>query len=132
MKLIRLAVISLALLFIVASLIGALLPSTVLVSRAVNMNTTRDSVMPYIKDTRQWKVWIEGMQDSSVKIYSSTNAHLGATIVNITQVSDSTVISSWIARSGNFQISTLRLIGDSVQKVTVVQWQFEQKLKWYP
>jgi hypothetical protein len=26
----------------------------------------------------------------------------------------------------------MRLIGDSLQKVTVVQWQFEQKIKWYP
>jgi hypothetical protein len=132
MKLARLAVISLLLLFVLASFLGALLPSTVLVSRAVNVNSPKDSLMPYIKDIYQWRYWIEGMQDTSVRIYSSSRANLGRTAVNITEISDSTVISIWTGRSGNPQKSTVRLIGDNAQKVTVVQWQFEQKLKWYP
>ena len=132
MKLIRLAVISIASLFVLATLMGALLPSAVLVSRAINVNVSKDSVMPYIKDIHQWKLWIEGMQDTSVKIYSSSNASLGGTSVNITVISDSTVVSSWTGRSGITQTSTIRMIGDTLKKVTVVQWQFEQRLKWYP
>ncbi len=132
MKLIRLAVISIVLLFVLATLLGALLPSMVLVSRAVNVNAPRHLVLPYVSDIRRWKEWIEGMQDTSVTIYSPVNADLGGTSVRITHISDSAIISSWITRNGHPQTSTLRLIGDSSQKVTVVQWQFEQKLKWYP
>ena len=132
MKLIRLAVISVVILFVLATLMGALLPSIVLVSRAVNINGSKDSVMPYLKDIRQWTAWIEGMESSSVKIYSSSHADLAGTSVNIIAISDTTVVSSWTGRKGNAQTSTIRLIGNSLQKVTVVQWQFEQKLKWYP
>jgi carbon monoxide dehydrogenase subunit G len=132
MKLIRLALISIVMLFVLASVMGMLLPANVLVSRAVNLNVPKDSIMPYIKDIEQWRAWIEGMQDPSVKIYSSTDADLGGTRVKITGISDTTVVSSWTGKGGNMQTSTLRLIAAPQQKLTIVQWQFEQKLKWYP
>ena len=132
MKLIRFVIISIVSLFVLATIMGALLPSMVLVSRAINVNTSKNLVLTYVKDINQWKSWIQGMEDSTVRIFSSSNADLGGTLVHITGISDSTVISSWKGRSGNIQTSTIRLIGDTLQKVTVVQWQFEQKLKWYP
>ena len=132
MKLIRLAVLSIVILFVLATAMGALLPSAVLVSRAINVNVSKDSVMPYLKDIHQWKSWVSGMQLPSVIIFSDSNANLGGTLVNITGISNSSVISSWNGRSGNIQTSTIRVIGDTFQNVTVIQWQFEQKLKWYP
>lgn len=132
MKLIKLGVISIVILFLLITFIGALLPSTVLVSRAVNVNGPRDSIILYLQDIQQWKLWIEGMEKQEVKIYSSLNANLGGTTVNIINVSDSAVVSSWTAKSGNMQTSTVRMISEPLQNLTIVQWQFEQKLKWYP
>lgn len=132
MKLLKLSFFSLLFLFVIASVLGMLLPSTVLVSRAVNVTAPKDSVLHYVKDIEQWKAWIDGMEQPSVKILSPTNANLAGTKVDITGISDSTVISSWTSKNGNTQTSTIRVIGDSSQKITVVQWQFEQKLKWYP
>lgn len=132
MKLARLALISIILLFLLATLIATLLPSTVLVSRAVNINGRKDSLMAYIKDIYHWRYWIEGMQDPSVKIYSGSRADLGTTQVTITGITDSTVISVWQGTSSNPQTATVRIIADSARPVSVVQWQFVQKLKWYP
>jgi uncharacterized membrane protein len=132
MKLIRLALFSILSLFAIASLIGILLPANVLVSRAVNITAPKDSIFPYIKNIEQWKQWMEGMQQASVNIQSPTRADLAGTGVVITNISDSTVVSSWTTKNGNLQTSTVHLIGDPLQKVTIVQWQFEQKLKWYP
>ena len=132
MKLLRLAFFSVISLFVIASFIGILLPSTVLVSRAVNVTAPKDSIIPYIKNIEQWKGWMDGMQQASVKINSSSHADLAGTLVDITGVTDSTIISSWTTKRGSVQTSTVRVIGDSTQKITVVQWQFEQKLKWYP
>jgi thiamine kinase-like enzyme len=131
-RLLRFAVISIIILFAVASLLGALLPGTVLVSRAVNIDAYRDSVRPHLQDISQWAAWMEGMQDSSVKIYSPTQAQLGRTAVKITGMTDSTISSSWTATNGSLQTSRMRVIGDSSRRITVVQWQFEQKLRWYP
>jgi len=132
MKLIRLALFSVLTLFVIASVIGILLPSNALVSRAVNITAPKDSIFPYIKDIEQWKQWMDGIQQASVNIHSASSADLAGTAVTITAISDSTVVSSWKTKTGKLQTSTVRLIGDSSQKITVVQWQFEQKLKWYP
>ena len=67
-----------------------------------------------------------------VKITSSSHADLAGTMVDITNVTDSTIVSSWITKKGSFQTSTVRVIGAASQNITIVQWQFEQKLKWYP
>lgn len=132
MKLIRLVFFSILSLFAIASIIGILLPSTVLVSRAVNITAPKDSIIPHISSIEQWKGWMDGMQQASVKIESASHADLAGTIVDITQVTDSTIISSWKTKNGSLQTSTVRVIGDSTQKITIVQWQFEQQLKWYP
>jgi 5,10-methenyltetrahydromethanopterin hydrogenase len=132
MKLFRLAFFQYIILFAIASLIGALLPGNVLGVKGVNITAPKDSIIPHIKDIEQWKGWMDGMQEASVKITSPTHADLAGTIVDITSVTDSTIVSSWKTKSGNMQTSTVRVIGDSTQKITVVQWQFEQKLKWYP
>lgn len=132
MRLLKLAFISIIILFILASLLGLLLPSHVLVSRAVNINRTRDTIMQYMNDIHQWRTWMEGMEDSSVSIISPRQAKLGNSQVAIHTVTDSTVISLWTGRNGSAQTATMYLIGNHTQPVTVVQWQFEQELKWYP
>lgn len=132
MNFIKLAFLSIAILFIIISSIGILLPSTVLVSRAINVKATKDAVLGYVNSIKQWSNWMDGMQQESVKISSSTYADLAGTKVVINFISDSLIIATWTTKKGNAQISSMRIIGDSLQKITVVQWQFEQKLKWYP
>lgn len=132
MKLIRFALISVVAMFAIASFIGFLLPTNVLVSRAVNINGHRDSIIGYVKDIEQWKWWMEGMNSSSVKIISATSADLNGSSVMITRVTDSTVVSTWISKKGSSQTATIHLISNPSQNIIVVQWQFEEKLKWYP
>ncbi len=132
MKLIKLALGSIIILFVLASLVGALLPSAVLVSRAININAPADSVSKHINDINRWGSWVEGMNNAAVTIYSPSRARIGTTDVELIRMTDSTVVSQWTGSKGTSQLSTMRLIADSLHGVTVVQWQFEQKVKWYP
>jgi hypothetical protein len=133
MKLLRLVFFSIISLFAIASFIGLLLPSAVLVSRAVNITAPKDSIMPYLKSIERWEDWMDGMkQSSAVKVSSPTHADLAGTLVDITNITDTTVVSSWTTKSGNQQTSTIHVIGDATQKTMIVQWQFEQKINWYP
>ena len=81
MNLLKLSFFSVVFLFIIISSIGILLPSTVLVSRATNILATKDSILGYIKNIEEWKEWIEGMQQTTVKIISPTCADLAGTTV---------------------------------------------------
>lgn len=132
MKLLKLGLISFLVLGIIVTSIGLLFPSTVLVSRAVDVNVSITKIKPLVADMRQWPMWIEGMKDSSVKILSATSALLGNTSVTITAVTDSTMEASWEGADGVEQISTMRMIGKPSANTAIVQWQFVQKIGWYP
>lgn len=132
MRFIRLIVISFVLLFALASLMGALLPAHVLVSRAVNIAAHPDTIKGMVSEIQQWKHWLEGMNDPSVRIQSSTSAQIGKTAVTILAVTDTTIVSEWKGQSGPPQTSTIRIYPQPQRGVTIVQWQFEQHLRWYP
>jgi hypothetical protein len=132
MRFIKLALISLVVLFALATALSALLPSMVLVSRAVTINAPSDSVLVRVRDINNWKTWIEGMDGPGVQVHSGTSATLGETVVTITSVSDSAVVSNWDSKKASPQTSTIRLISQPGTPVTVVQWQFVEQVKWYP
>ncbi len=132
MRFIKLILISLAVLFILATALTALLPSVVLVSRAINIQAPADSILARVKDIHAWKGWMEGMNDPSVKITSATTASFGGTEINITAVSDTAITANWVTGKAGPQVSTIRLITQTGQDITIVQWQFVQHVKWYP
>lgn len=132
MKLLKLGLISLVILFLLATIMGSMLPSKVLVSRAVNIKAPADSVRSEIEDMRKWPNWVEGMNDPSVTIQSSVSAQIGKSRVTIAEKNDTTVISTWITAKGKPQISTMRIIYQPQQEVTIIQWQFEQSIGWLP
>ena len=132
MKLIKLGLISFLVLGTIVTSIGLLFPSTVLVSRAVDVNASVVKVRPIVADMHQWPLWIEGMKDSSVKINSATRAQFGNTSVTIIAVTDSTMEARWKGADGVEQISTMRMIGKPEANTAIVQWQFVQEIGWYP
>jgi hypothetical protein len=132
MRFLKLIGISVVILFILVTALGLLFPSKVIVSRAVDITAPKSSILLLIKDVNGWQKWVEGMNDQSVVISSPTKALLGKTDVTITSVSDSIIASTWVARNGNIQTCSINLFGDSARIQTVVQWEFQQQLKWYP
>ncbi len=132
MRFLKLGLISIVVLFLLATAISFMFPSKVVVSRAVTISAPADSVLALVKNLDGWQVWIEGMKDSSVKIISPLKGTLGTTEVTITEITPAFVNSEWLNKSGKKLVATFHFIPDSLHTATVVQWQFEQNLKWYP
>jgi len=132
MRLIKFGLISIIVLFAVLTFVSFFFPSTVIVSRAVDINKPKDSLVGLVKDFNGWHQWIEGMDQPSVKIKSSTEANLAGTTVNIDHDSLYTVHSHWKSVKGMKMEGTINLISDHSGKITIVQWQFEQHIRWYP
>lgn len=132
MRIIKLALISIVALFLVLCFFSVLMPSTVLVSRAVDINAPSDSIQFYVRDLNQWIFWVKGMNSKAVTIKSATEADLGKQQLSIVQVTDSSVVSIWKSQTASKQESTIRFIKAPERNLTIVQWQFVQKLRWYP
>lgn len=138
MKLVKLAVISVVVLFTIATLIGILLPSTVVVSRAVDIPQQKSRVLPEVNDLRRWPGWIEGIKDNGFKLTTPQGTGVGAGAfvngnnIRITGISDTAVLTAWTGKSGFIQESAMNLITDPMGTITTVHWSFTQHIKWYP
>jgi carbon monoxide dehydrogenase subunit G len=128
MKLIKLGFFSVIILFTLVTCIGLLFPSKVIVSRAVDISQSPDSVYVYLKDLYGWKQWVSGMQQQTVN--SPIETKIGASTIKVLSSNPTEIIGEWVEKNGDVQKTTISLI--SSQNKTVVHWQFEQNLKWYP
>lgn len=132
MNVIKLGLLSIIGLFVVVCFFSILMPSTVLVSRAIDINAPVDSIKFYVADLQQWVYWVKGMNSNAVKIESATNADLGRQQLHITSITDSTVLCNWDSQTASTQVSTIHFIPATEKNLTIVHWQFVQKLRWYP
>jgi hypothetical protein len=132
MWVIKLALISILALFLVLCFFSLMMPSTVLVSRAVDIHAPADSIKFYVRDLNQWMNWVKGMNSKSVHIKSATEADLGTQQLTIQNITDTSVVSIWESKTASKQESTIRFIAAPERNLTIVQWQFVQKLRWYP
>jgi len=132
MKLIKLALVSILILFAIATGIGLLFPATVIVSRAVNINAPKDTIYTLVKDLNGWKQWVNGMNENNVTIETPLKGQLGNSSVVIQSNQRDTIHSVWTGRKGDEQLSDIHLYHNNGQMETVVQWEFRQELSWYP
>ena len=138
MKLIKLAVISIVILFLVITGIGLLLPSTVRVTRNINIHATQDTLYRYVGDVKYWKLWMEGAKDSAIVFISKqtagagTKAMIGSQRMDMTKAGKSEVETVWESGNGRFQTGVFQLAGDSATGSTNLNWYFERQLNWYP
>ncbi len=122
MRVIKLGLISVVVFFVLFTLGGLLLPAHNIVSRAVNIKAKPISILPLVQNKAMWNLWIEGMNNATLNKRQQ---------IQITSVSDSLVVANWQTAEANYT-TKFRMIYNPGQGVTIVQWQFEQDVKWYP
>jgi hypothetical protein len=132
-QIIRLSGISLIILFIVVTAVSLMFPSTVVVSRAVNINASQKKIFNEINNFTSWKDWMDGVNDSTLKVHSTNESFIGETKITLNISDSNSVHSVWQNEHHKIMASDINLITNaSNPDLTVVQWQFVQKLKWYP
>ena len=138
MRLIKLFVISVVVLFAIITGLGLLLPSAVRVTRNITIHAPQDTVYRYISDVKYWKFWLEGAKANPVQFLSKRTAGIGTVaLLNGQQISIEMASKEWVEtvwktskgkmQKGIFQIQPVASAGG-----TNVNWYFEQKVAWYP
>lgn len=114
-RVVKLALISAIVIFCILTAISLMIPSTVRISRAVNIEAEKNEVYPLLADTANWNGWNDLKNDRiSIQLKSA----------------DSNLIhSSWSYGGRTFE-SFYRL--EKIRDITVVNWYFDVRLKWYP
>jgi hypothetical protein len=131
MRFLKLGLISFVVFFILLTAIGSLFPSNVLVSRAVDISASPDSINSYINNYQKWNEWMEGAKDSEYKVTASDSvkAYYGNVIITLLKKEPNKWKHEWKA-GGSIQISSIQII--QFNNISTVQWQFEEHVQWYP
>lgn len=112
--------------FVLLTAIGLLLPSHVLVSRAIDIPSENTKVAPLINNISGWQTWMEGARPDNPK---GLKGQLGD--CSIVLDSSNPLRSVWTGiHSKEKQCSEFRLFGHG--GITTVQWQFSQDIGWLP
>jgi len=119
-RIIKLGLISVIFLSLLITGISLFFPSRVRISKAVDINSTRQRVLEQIADTLNWKNWYPGID-------SINN-------ITITEKSDSSVRAvSDAPGSGSQKIDTgWNIFSTSATQHVTVQWYMDFHLRWYP
>jgi len=132
MRIIKLAIISAIVLFLVVYGMSLLIPSHIRISRAANINVPKDSLAATLADLQQWKKWNELVNNPDLTNLQITTDSFSSDQLKIAkrlQVAD-TLITAWHQKSGRVFTSGFTWQGTNNQ--LVVQWYFDFQLHWYP
>ena len=130
MRLVKLVFISLFFLSLLITAISALFPSTVIVSRAIELNTTSDKISFYTADLNNWNAWMSDWKQSKVLVVNN-KASVGSQTIELLDKNDSSVRYNWVATGQApyiVEFEWVRLKDDAY----VIHWTFEQHVSWYP
>lgn len=133
MKFLKLGIISVVVLFLLATAMTSLLPSSIIVSRAIDVSGKPDSAMAFIRDLETWKLWVH-QQDSANSwiVRGDKQVELGSTTVTLISTSKDKLITEWQTGEGTPMQSQFNVFTSGDNPVYTVQWEFTQKVKWYP
>jgi hypothetical protein len=131
MRFVKLAIISFLLFALAIIGISFLLPSTVVVTRGVDINASIDSVATRLNNLNRWQTWISNKDTLVIKADERTFM-MGKMHVVLVSASASKIITSWKVKEGQPLDSRFSLTTQKSGANTTVQWEFVQHLKWYP
>ncbi len=133
MRFVKLAIISVIVLFVILTAISSLLPSKVLVSRAIDIQAPVNTIREQVFQLKNWQNWMTDARGEKAAYQLTANGGLsiGETTIQKISANDSTLVSEWSASP--VMKATFRIIDHhNADSIITVQWQMEQKVKWYP
>jgi hypothetical protein len=136
MRYVKFAITGLLVLYILLTLIGLMMPSSVTVVRSVDINAPVDSVRFYTNYPAHWRSWINGADTSYYKQLTASTTEknskfiLGTYTVTVLQNDPKYIISAWQGQYTKEQLNRLELYYNNTG--TTVNWSFQEQLNWYP
>ncbi|MBC7948188.1 MAG: SRPBCC family protein [Chitinophagaceae bacterium] len=140
MRAIKLAALSLVILFIIITGISLFIPSNIRISRAINIKADKEAVMSAIRDPTRWKTWHPGMENAPLLyvngkpggvILDSTSMERPVTII-ITKETPDQVTAEFNPKKLRPVTNVWQALSYSSNDSITIQWYMHFNLRWYP
>ena len=131
MRFIKLAAISLLIIFLLFTCIGFFLPSSVTVTRTENIYAPADSVRYYTNQIRNWKYWLVNDSASQINVESNNKIETADYTISVIENNPKQITVLWQQKNSKERRCRIKLEEISFN-TTLVYLSFEQHLSWLP
>lgn len=138
MRVIKLGLLSFFFLFILITLISLFIPSTVRISRAVNVYTDPSQVLVPVRNLQQWSQWYPGLKTlppGKIQFSNQSGKPVmtipGSTVI-IKTANDQQVLADLVGAKGKTIMNGFNAITHNQSDSVTLQWYMDFSLKWYP
>ena len=136
MKAIKLAIISFVILFLLVTVISLFIPSNVRISRALQINASKEKVLEQVGNAANWKIWFPGMDTAQLfyvagKVEGMVLNEKSKRFLAISERNDSAVTAEYKSIKQKKVMMGWNILPDRDSTVTV-QWYMDFTLRWYP
>jgi len=139
-KIFRLLVLSIVILFLVITGISLLIPSHVRISRAANIRASADEIWLQVDDMRHWKEWnpffsqvpASEIQYTDAKGDKPAATKIDGTLIQLKEKKPDERIYVMNTKGRKTVINGWKFINNSVGDSSTLQWYIDFNLRWYP
>jgi hypothetical protein len=136
MRVVKLGIISLVFFSLFITGISLFFPSHIRISKAIDINASRDSVLLQLKDPANWKKWYPGAD--TMELYREEGKATGPGpdslqgLMRITGSSDSSVTAVTSGPGIKETVTGWNLYLSPAPNTITIQWYMDFHLRWYP
>jgi hypothetical protein len=140
LRILKLALISFIILFLVITGISLFIPSHIRISKAINVKAEKDSVMIQIRNAANWKNWYPGLDSTKplyingvmkgVIFYERDSQNRVYIIIDKENKNEITV--QYVNKKRRPVINGWKIISYPAADSLTVQWYMDFHLPWYP
>jgi hypothetical protein len=140
LRILKLALISFIILFLVITGISLFIPSHIRISKAINVKANKSAVMTQISDAGNWKNWYPGL-DSTKPLYVNGKMRgvvfnksdsLSQVYIKIDKESENEITAQYVNKKRRSVINGWKIISYPAADSLTVQWYMDFHLPWYP
>jgi hypothetical protein len=136
MRIIRLVIVSIISLLLIITIISLFIPSRVSVSRAVQINTSKERLMKQLSEPVNWKNWYPGADSSD---YFYEDGVIEGLVLNkdkhhyiiISEKKNDEVIATYILPRKKI-VTGWQVVPAADSNSVTVRWYMDFHLRWYP
>jgi hypothetical protein len=140
MRLIKLALLSFIILFLLITGMSLFIPSHIRISKAINIKADKDSILASISDAAKWKDWYPGLD--TAKLFYEAGKVKGVMLddkdpahpvyIAITKVVEDEITAQFVSKKMRPVLNGWKTISYSTSDSVTLQWYMDFHLRWYP
>ena len=135
MRVIKLAILSFIILFLLITIISLFIPGNIRISKATNIAADDKIVYTYIETLPQWKQWypsLKNIPENEFHVLKDSSISIRGTTIRITERKEGELVTEMKTDKGRPVISGFKMIRHQQGDSSTLQWYMDFKLRWYP